>query len=69
MTLLTDLTITLMGYLILAISYLGLGWAGSRILRIDFPVKRNRFSNMVRLGYYTFPAADTKFIFSYQPVL
>jgi hypothetical protein len=43
MTLLTDLTITLIGYLILAISYLGLGWASSRILRIDFPVKEKPF--------------------------
>src|SRR5271157_5842477 len=50
MTLLTDLTITLIGYLILAISYLGLGWAGSRILRIDFPVKEEPFF-LIWLGW------------------
>ena len=50
MTLLTDLTITLMGYLILAISYLGLGWAGSQILRIDFPVKEKPFY-LIWLGW------------------
>src|SRR5271157_4273203 len=43
MTLLTDLTITVIGYVILAFSYLGLGWASSQILRIDFPVKEKLF--------------------------
>ena len=43
MTLLTDLAITVIGYVILAISYLGLGWAISQILRIDFPVKEKLF--------------------------
>ena len=50
MTLLTDLTITLIGYLILAFSYLGFGWAGSGILRIDFPVKEKLFF-LIWLGW------------------
>ncbi len=50
MTLLTDLTITVIGYVILAFSYLGLGWASSRILRIDFPVKEKLFV-LIWLGW------------------
>ena len=43
MSLPIDLTITVIGYVILAFSYLGIGWASSRILRIDFPVKEKLF--------------------------
>ena len=50
MTLLIDLTITLIGYLILAFSYLGLGWASSRILRIDFPSNERLFF-LIWLGW------------------
>ncbi len=50
MTLLIDLTITVIGYVILAFSYLGLGWAGSRILRIVFPVKERLFV-LIWLGW------------------
>jgi hypothetical protein len=50
MTLLIDLTITLIGYLVLAISYLGLGWASSRILKIDFPVNEKPFF-LIWLGW------------------
>ena len=50
MTLLTDLTITVIGYVILAFSYLGLGWAGSQILRIDLPVKEKLFV-LIWLGW------------------
>ena len=50
MTLLIDLTITVIGYVILAFSYLGLGWAGSQILRIVFPVKERLFV-LIWLGW------------------
>ena len=50
MTFPIDLMITLIGYVILAFSYLGLGWASSRILRIDFPVKEKLFF-LIWLGW------------------
>ncbi|HUH96002.1 MAG TPA: hypothetical protein VLZ89_01495 [Anaerolineales bacterium] len=50
MVFLTDLTMTLAGYAILAVSYLGLGWASSRFLRIEFPVREKPFS-LIWLGW------------------
>jgi hypothetical protein len=46
----TDLTITLLGYFILAFSYLGLGWAASRVLNIVFNPKERLFS-LIWLGW------------------
>lgn len=45
-----DLAITLFGYLILGLSYLGAGWIFSRILKISFSVERNFFS-LIWLGW------------------
>jgi len=50
MNLLTDLIITLIGYLALGFSYLGFGWIATRILKIDFPAG-GRWFVLVWLGW------------------
>lgn len=47
---LTQLTITVLGYAILAFSYLGFGWASSLFLRIGFSPKEKPF-NLIWLGW------------------
>jgi len=53
MTLFIDLTISLVGYLLLVLSCLGLGWAAARILRIDFPFREEWFI-LTWLGWAVF---------------
>ena len=45
-----DLTITVFGYAILAVSYLGMGWACSLVLKIDLPLKEKPFL-LIWLGW------------------
>ena len=45
-----DLTMTLLGYAILAISYLGWGWVSLRVLKLDLPAKERPFV-LIWLGW------------------